>query len=423
VRLLADVPDADDDPQVSDDRVRGPAPVADGVGQAGADVSMGLRERMGRPQPWARSVTVVASAVLTTRLVVLVSMVLSTATLPLSPNSPIGKAVAGFIGAMTRWDANHYVTIARYGYQPGSEEIAFSPLYPMTIRAVHTLVAWWPSTQEGYRLAAVLVANAAMIVAAALLYAVARDEWGRRPAERSIWLFLAFPTALFLSVGYSESLYLSLTLGTALCLRRQHWLAAGGLGALAALSRPQGVLVVVLIAAEAWAQRRTLVDMVGRLRVLAALGLPALAMVGWMAWQGLVLGDALAFAHVQSEWARGLTLPWDTFIRFASGPISVHSGLHSLVDLAFTIFAVVMVALVWRWSHRSYAWYGSALLLAPLLTGTLLSMPRFVLGIFPIFTLLGRLTARPRVERVVLTLSVGGLALASAWYAQYYWVA
>jgi hypothetical protein len=92
------------------------------------------------------------------------------------------------------------------------------------------------------------------------------------------------------------------------------------------------------------------------------------------------------------------------------------------VDLAFTLGAAVAVVAAWRLLRPPHALYATALLLAPLFTGSLLSMPRFVLGIFPVFLVLARVTARPLAERAALVLGAGGLAVSSALYAQYYWV-
>ncbi|MFN8621441.1 MAG: mannosyltransferase family protein [Chloroflexota bacterium] len=370
----------------------------------------------------------IAAPTLVTRGLALVAAALALALLPLSPWAPAGKAVPGLIGALSRWDANHYVTIARDGYPAGTDEIAFSPLYPLAIRLVHALIGRLPMEVDAYRVAAVLVANAAMVAAVLLLAELARGEGGERGAGgegfagRATWALLVFPTSVFLSVAYSESLFLALTIGVAVALRRDRWILAGGLGALAALSRPQGVLIVALIAAEALAGRDRLHDRRAWLHAAIAVVLPGLALLGWMAWQAAMLGDPLAFVHVQGGWARGLVLPWDTFLRFFGGPLTVHSGLHSLVDLAFTLGAAALVVAAWRTERWPLAAYATLLLIVPLCTGTLLSMPRFALGIFPIFLVLGRLMARPSTERAVLVAGSGGLALAAALFTGYFWV-
>ncbi|MFN8620121.1 MAG: hypothetical protein U0869_05160 [Chloroflexota bacterium] len=66
--------------------------------------------------------------------------------------------------------------------------------------------------------------------------------------------------------------------------------------------------------------------------------------------------------------------------------------------------------------------YATLLLMKPLCTGTHLSMPRFALGIFPIFLVLQRLMARRAPSRRCWSPSPGGLALATALFAGYFWV-
>jgi hypothetical protein len=379
----------------------------------------------GRSERWrsgiasAGAVRAVAAPIIVTRTLVLAVITLAMELIATSPWAPSGKVVPGLLGGLTRWDANHYVAIARDGYAFGSPEIAFSPLYPVLIRTARIGLWWLPREMDPYRVAAVVVANIAMVVTCLLLAELARTEGDDRMGSRAVWALLVFPTSLFLSVAYAESVFLALTIGTAVAVGRDRWLLAGVLGALAALWRPQGVLIVALIGLEAFVAR----DRIPRRRAAVAVALPLLALLGWMAWQGMTLGDPLAFVNVQDGWGRGATTPWDTLARFFAAPPTLHSGLHSLVDLGFTVVAAGLVAAAWRTERWPLAAYATLLLLAPLLTGTLLSMPRFALGIFPIFLVLGRLMSRPTAERTVITVGGGGLAVCATLYAGYYWVA
>ena len=81
-----------------------------------------------------------------------------------------------------------------------------------------------------------------------------------------------------------------------------------------------------------------------------------------------------------------------------------------------------MAVLAWRWLRPSYALYMTALLLVPLTTGTLLSMPRFVLVMFPMYLVLAIIGRRQAVHETMLVVGMclGGLFMAL--YAQWYWV-
>ena len=69
---------------------------------------------------------------------------------------------------------------------------------------------------------------------------------------RAAWFLLIFPTAYFLHIGYTESLFLALVLGSFLAARTDRWWLAGILGGLAALTRINGLVLIPALAAEAW---------------------------------------------------------------------------------------------------------------------------------------------------------------------------
>ena len=78
-----------------------------------------------------------------------------------------------------------------------------------------------------------------------------------RSTIRGIWraaprgsLFI-FPTSYFLHIDYSESLFLALVLASFIAARRERWLWAGIFGAFAALARPNGILLLPALGADA----------------------------------------------------------------------------------------------------------------------------------------------------------------------------
>jgi hypothetical protein len=84
---------------------------------------------------------------------------------------------------------------------------------------------------------------------------------------------------------------------------------------------------------------------------------------------------------------------------------------------------VVLAIASWKVLRRSYAAYITALVVFPLLTGSLVSYPRFVLTYFPMFLVLAIVGRRPVLDRAILVSSMGIGALFMALYARWYWVA
>src|SRR5262249_59616967 len=89
---------------------------------------------------------------------------------------------------------------------------------------------------------------------AILLRRLVQLDYPASVALRSVWFFLIFPTAYFLHVAYSESLFIALALACLLAARRERWWWAGVLGAFCWMTRGVGAVVVPTLAVEATQQ-------------------------------------------------------------------------------------------------------------------------------------------------------------------------
>src|SRR5262249_588107 len=119
----------------------------------------------------------------------------------------------------------------------------YFPLYPWLTRVVLPFVRI-PLA------AALVVANVCFLIALFCLWELVRIDWGDSIAQKAIWLFLLFPTAIFLSGAYSESVLLATTVSSLLAARRHQWRWAGALAALATLSRAVGIVALAPVIVE-----------------------------------------------------------------------------------------------------------------------------------------------------------------------------
>jgi hypothetical protein len=331
-------------------------------------------------------------------------------------HEPAAKALLG-VGA--RWDGAHYLAIARAGYQ--GSNLAFFPLYPLSIRLLGFVVG-------SPILAGLVVSNVAFLVALALLRRLIEEMYDGAVATRTIFYIATFPTAVFFSAVYTESLFLALSIAMFANVRRGRWLAAGFAGGLAALTRIEGVLLIVPYLIEAFAQRDPREGARGRHArrdaVVLGAGMIVLGLLTFMILSALVSGDPLYFLHVQTHWRRHMTWPWTSFIRSAQSIVSSRDAATVAVqatEFAFFASAVALTLGGLRRLPASLGAYTVASLLVPLFTGSLMSGQRFVLVLFPLFVLLAMLGARPAFELTWRTVSLPLLGAFTVLFAAGFW--
>jgi hypothetical protein len=314
-----------------------------------------------------------------------------------------------------RWDAVHYLNIATAGYQ--GTDMAFFPLFPLLIRIVGSLAG-------NHLIAGLLISNASFFFGLLYLYKLLEREYDRAVARRAIFYVSIFPTAVYFTAVYSESLFFMLTVASFYYMRARLWWIAGILGFFAALTRVEGVLLLVPFLVEWFSQSPS-----ARARSIYALCAGALVPLGlalYMAYLWVLRADPLYFSHIQVHWNRQLAMPWVSLlnsfakIAHASGPQLV---ANQSLEIAFTLLMIAVLVGGWHRLRPSYIAYMALSILVPMSTSNLMSMPRFALVLFPMFAILARWGERPWVNNVVLAFSLPLLGLFTVLFADWYWVA
>ena len=306
-----------------------------------------------------------------------------------------------------RWDSEWFLLIAAEGYDVGnhisrfavnyepSAAAGFLPLYPFLIHLLQPLF--------GPVLAGVLISNVCLFVSLLLLERLVRmeidGEAGRVAGTAACVALLVFPSSFFLSAVYAESLFLMLSLAVFTCARRRHLAAAGFAGALATLTRPFGVLLVIPIVWEWWLSQHRKPDEeplpnTKPWEILWA-GLPLAALSGFLAFCHFTFGDPLALFHRQERWRGALSGPWRAFVRWWEAGPTAHGAHGSTIELVVAVVCVGMLVFMARRLRSSYTVYAAAgVTLA--LGSTLWSFSRIALPLFPFFMLIGAAWANGR---------------------------
>lgn len=300
-----------------------------------------------------------------------------------------------FIHRMTPYDAQYYLDISDRGYrrfekgtQFASEgNYAFFPLLPLLLRLN-------PFSTTESKVASLLVLNGLLSATAAVAMWYLAKEIGV-PPWLSVGFLLAFPTAVFQSVLYTESLFLFLAVFGALCALRGYSGRGALLGYLGGLCRPQGALLCLFPFGHVLERgRRSFRDMksVGKAYFPFAAPLAGVATFAVILWRSV--DSPLGFVKIQSNWGR----------QFLSTSLfsQVFHYLGPPMDVVSFVLGVGLLPFLWRYLPRSLALFGTGLVVLPILTGSILSFSRFLSVSFPHFLCLAKILENWKLASVVL---------------------
>lgn len=345
-----------------------------------------------------------------------------------------GPASDFLFRTFSQWDARWFLQVSEQGYEEVPQAAAFFPLYPA---AAHAL-AWVTGSTL---VAGVLISLAAGAVAAWALAEIARPLLGDRGAHDVVLYLALYPVGFVFTALYSDGLFLALAAAAFLAALRGRPVAAGVLGGLATGTRLIGLALVPALAVLLWRGRdpRSLARLAPLVLLPAAVGLYAL-------YLDAKLGDPWAFTHAQADWNREVSPAgplaglWDAVLAAGRGARDLldlpatgpghdeRVAIWNLTHLALLGAAGWLTLVAWRRLGAAFGLYSAAtlaiVLSAPAAGFPLVSLPRLLLGDFPLFLAVAAVTVdRPRARQATLLGFAALAALAATAFARGIWVA
>jgi hypothetical protein len=330
--------------------------------------------------------------------------------IPLGP--PSGALLAwlerALLAPWERWDTGAYLAIVSRGYRPDDGTAQFHPLLawlatPLALLGISPL------------LALMIVGGAAGLGLFVAFERLALLDLPARDARMSLVLLACAPPAFILFAPYTESLCL---LWSVLCLlwaRQGQWWLAGLAGALAVLTRQQGVFLVLPLAWELWeaSDRDWRRALAGWRNWLAVGCLPAGLLI-WLGYRAIALSDlkanlgdpqALIFSVLISPSSskvvpvQAFLWPWQA-LGLALSVLTRTWDFSLIIDLVLGAGFTLLVVLAWPRLRTSYRIYALTITFVSFAyyTGPIhpyMGLPRHLLLAFPIFIGLGPLFQRP----------------------------
>lgn len=328
-----------------------------------------------------------------------------------------------YVPYFARWDAGWYASVARQGYvlKEGESNLAFFPVYPLLIRAIHPIISinyFWPGQ---------IISVVAAAFALYFLYKLARLDYSEKQSRLSLFYLLAFPTSFFLIAVYSESTFLLLLLLSFYFARKQKWLYASIVGALLTATRVVGVFIVPALIFEYLVQKNFQLREIKK--DAAFLLLTPLPFLGFLLFSHFRFGNALTPFLAQHDFARQLSLipthVWSYLhdaINFAQTIAQGH--YYIFYDLAALIMFLGLIIYGWKTKNvrKSYLVFALPATLLPVFSGTLTSLSRYVLVLFPAFFLFAGFKNKS-FKIIYFAISIVLLIIAASEFVRWNWVA
>jgi 4-amino-4-deoxy-L-arabinose transferase-like glycosyltransferase len=301
--------------------------------------------------------------------------------------------------SLIHWDAGWFLRIAGQGYDYDSAP--FFPMFPFLIRTLTLLTG--DNVVSGF-----IISNAAFFVACYFLYRMVKNDTNEEIAGTTVFIMLFFPTAIFFTSIYSESLLLAFSLGSFYYARRDKFITAVVLGALAALTRNLGVIMFFALLYHTYKANGGRLD----LKKSALLLIIPASLLLFMAVLWKATGDPLAFATSLNREYWG----YRHFRYPGAGQFSTLS-LFFTDSIFYCLFESGMALLFLFLVIRSFKYIKDKSFLIFLVLGFLipfssvvdnmpLGMPRYIIVLFPGFITLAHILHKHKLVQVYSIISV-----------------
>jgi hypothetical protein len=308
------------------------------------------------------------------------------------------------IAVWHKWDSIWYEQIAGHGYgyqvgtQRGDATAAFFPLFPMTVRLVHAIA---PSIHFFW--IGALLSN---IFALAALFLLARELVNEDELSRVLALVLMSAGSFYLSIPYSESLFLLLVVATMAAARKGRYELAGLLAGAAATTRAHGLALLAVPVLACWLDRQQASALRLR-RTAVALMLFAIPVVLYLMLLARDQGAWHALFSRQELWDNPTPYPLRAFLGFIEFPRRISNWLHG----AFWLVYAGLLLRYWRSMPVGEAMFCAGVFLISTQQEAFHGTYRYMVPLVPLTLAISRDNPRVRHWIIALNLVFGVLML------------
>ena len=301
----------------------------------------------------------------------------------------------------SRFDAGHFVRIARQGYfatdngAPAHDE-AFFPGYPLAARFLAQLVGAGSGSDAPFLVAMSLITSIGALVSAVLLWKLTAEVSTPTVAHVAVAVLLFGPYSVFLMASYSEAPFLAFALAAWLLARNGRWWAASAAASVACVIKVNGLFLVAGLLVMYCVSIRQRGRRAVRLEVVS-FALPLFATASYFWWLHTRTGSWTTwFDEERAGWGRERVAPWTALANsvgqvFTAGTPHVQSCLE-LIFAALLVGCLIVLGRRGQWPELTYV----GLTAAALLTSThYLSVPRSLLVCFPAIVVIAQWLRRP----------------------------
>lgn len=315
-----------------------------------------------------------------------------------------------------QWDGGYFYNIANRGYILDSD-FAFFPLYPAAARLFDAIFPF------NLLVSGLLISNVSFLIALIVFYRFLKERYSSEVARASILTFLTFPTTFFAVAFYSEGLFLLLAILSFYFLHQKRLLIASMVICLAAVTRLVGITLLISVFSNYF----TSISFKFK-KISSRILIPAIGTFGIAAYSIYLAGttnNPIKFVTSQTIWERTSNDPVSTIISYFWTIATSHkTPFDQYFDLVITlVFLTVLIVGIKK--IPSSLWIFSVLvILIPASSGSLTSMPRYVLSSLGAFIIIGQfLKNHPKLKLPIWGASLFLQAVLATKFINGYWVA
>lgn len=325
------------------------------------------------------------------------------------------------------FDGSHYIGIAMRGYV--SYEHPFFPLYPWLIK---TIVGWG----VGPLFAAEAISFLAKLTVMLFLIHLLRLDRHKNLTWLFVLVLLLYPTSFYYFSAYNDGLFFLFATITIYFARKKHWFLSSLAGAVATLTRLNGLVLGLFILLEFfyenhWQVLKAKFDLksIWQSKIYSVILIP-LAFFGYLTSVQINHGLWNLVFTDMSAWGQGrFVLPLQVFWRYLKilviYPNFTPAYFIAFLELIFVLVYLFLLIIFWRKIRISYWMLVAVSFIIPALTGTFQGMPRYGLHLYPFFLMLTILISRQdrKIKTLYFILATALLLVLAAVFVHGYFVA